>query len=234
MLRRLLWRVMQVGAELGTTFNEVLAPQDVATYGALCSLASFSRPEMKTRIIDNIAFREFLELMPEVRTGTVQLRPQHPPLTISHAATLRQAAVCLRQCIAKCAGSGDGARVLCLQLCNVPAAARGAQTTAGARHAPCGGSLIDIAQLRPAKTCVQIFFCIFVLWQHCCTVILMFDNLSFAGSRRSALQRNSQQSAHSVRHTFHICQPGDDGHGLCHHCRVGIATHLTLTPLSAS
>jgi COP9 signalosome complex subunit 1 len=77
-----------VGAELGTTFNDVLAPQDVATYGALCSLASFSRPEMKTRIIDNIAFREFLELMPEVRTGTVQLRPQHPSLTISHAANI--------------------------------------------------------------------------------------------------------------------------------------------------
>lgn len=61
--------VLQVDAELGATFNEVLAPQDVATYGALCSLASFSRPEMKTRIIDNIAFREFLELMPEVQSA---------------------------------------------------------------------------------------------------------------------------------------------------------------------
>jgi COP9 signalosome complex subunit 1 len=60
---------VQVDAELGATFNEVLAPQDVATYGALCSLASFSRPEMKTRIIDNIAFREFLELMPEVHSA---------------------------------------------------------------------------------------------------------------------------------------------------------------------
>jgi hypothetical protein len=65
--------VIQVGAELGTTFNDVLAPQDVATYGALCSLASFSRPEMKTRIIDNIAFREFLELMPEVQIAIVQI-----------------------------------------------------------------------------------------------------------------------------------------------------------------
>lgn len=55
-----------MGAELGTTYNDVLAPGDVAVYGALCSLASFSRPEMKTRIIDNIAFREFLELQPEV------------------------------------------------------------------------------------------------------------------------------------------------------------------------
>lgn len=56
----------KVGADLGTTWSEVLAPGDVATYGALCSLASFSRPEMKIRLVDNIAFREFLELAPEV------------------------------------------------------------------------------------------------------------------------------------------------------------------------
>ena len=66
-------------AELGTTFNEVLAPQDIATYGALCSLASFSRPEMKTRIIDNIAFREFLELMPEVQMNHLTIIGQSDP-----------------------------------------------------------------------------------------------------------------------------------------------------------
>ncbi len=57
---------MQVGTELGTTYTCVLAPQDVATLGTLCSLASFSRPEMKARLIDNVAFREFLEATPEV------------------------------------------------------------------------------------------------------------------------------------------------------------------------
>ena len=118
---RLLWIVMQVDAELGTTFNEVLAPQDIATYGALCSLASFSRPEMKTRIIDNIAFREFLELMPEVWTNTCRRRSVRILLVRSHAAASGQAA--------ECKGT---THILRLELCHVPAAARGAQTTAGA------------------------------------------------------------------------------------------------------
>ncbi len=56
----------QVSGELGAQYNDVLAAQDVAMCGALCSLASFSRPEMKSRIIDNIDFREHLELVPEV------------------------------------------------------------------------------------------------------------------------------------------------------------------------
>ncbi len=41
--------------------------QDIALYGGLCALASFDRAELKSRIISNITFREFLELAPEVR-----------------------------------------------------------------------------------------------------------------------------------------------------------------------
>lgn len=55
-------------AELGSQFNEVIAPQDVATYGGLCALASFTRQELKEKVVDNIGFREFLELVPEVIT----------------------------------------------------------------------------------------------------------------------------------------------------------------------
>lgn len=33
--------------ELGSNFAEVIAPQDVATYGGLCALASFDRAELK-------------------------------------------------------------------------------------------------------------------------------------------------------------------------------------------
>lgn len=47
--------------------------QDLALYGGLCALASFDRTELKSKVIDNVGFRELLELMPEVRRtgGTV-------------------------------------------------------------------------------------------------------------------------------------------------------------------
>jgi COP9 signalosome complex subunit 1 len=53
--------------ELGSNYSDVIAPQDVATYGGLCALASFDRAELKSKVIDNINFRNFLELVPEVR-----------------------------------------------------------------------------------------------------------------------------------------------------------------------
>ena len=51
---------------MGTSFNEALSPQDIATMGALCSLASLSRPELKRQVVDNLGFREYLEAVPEV------------------------------------------------------------------------------------------------------------------------------------------------------------------------
>ncbi|XP_039051567.1 COP9 signalosome complex subunit 1-like, partial [Hibiscus syriacus] len=58
---------LEVGLELGNSYSEVIAPQDVATYGWLCALASFNRTELKNKVIDNINIRDFLELVPEVR-----------------------------------------------------------------------------------------------------------------------------------------------------------------------
>ncbi|CAN8254067.1 unnamed protein product [Cochlearia groenlandica] len=60
-------KFLDVNPELGNSYNEVIAPQDVATYGGLCALASFDRSELKAKVIDNINFRDFLELVPEVR-----------------------------------------------------------------------------------------------------------------------------------------------------------------------
>ncbi|CAL1379373.1 unnamed protein product [Linum trigynum] len=60
-------KFLEVGPELGNSYNEVIAPQDVATYGGLCALASFDRTELKSKVIDNLNFRNFLELVPEVR-----------------------------------------------------------------------------------------------------------------------------------------------------------------------
>jgi len=48
-------------------FNNVIAPQDVAIYGGLCALSSFDRAELKKKVIDNTVFRNFLELVPEMR-----------------------------------------------------------------------------------------------------------------------------------------------------------------------
>ncbi|GAB4844432.1 COP9/signalosome complex subunit Csn1 [Ancistrocladus abbreviatus] len=60
-------KFLEVGIELGNNYSEVIALQDVATYGGLCALASFDRAELKNKVIDNINFRNFLELVPEVR-----------------------------------------------------------------------------------------------------------------------------------------------------------------------
>ncbi|KAL4379134.1 hypothetical protein GQ457_02G000580 [Hibiscus cannabinus] len=60
-------KFLEVGPELGNSYSEVIAPQDIATYGGLCALASFDRTELKNKVIDNINFRDFLELVPEVR-----------------------------------------------------------------------------------------------------------------------------------------------------------------------
>ncbi|KAL1498555.1 hypothetical protein AB1Y20_013874 [Prymnesium parvum] len=60
-------KFVEVSPELGSAFNDVLSLQDVALYGGLCALASFSRDELKSKLIDNGGFRTLLELFPDVR-----------------------------------------------------------------------------------------------------------------------------------------------------------------------
>ncbi|CAL0315118.1 unnamed protein product [Lupinus luteus] len=60
-------KFLETSPDLGSHYNEVIAPQDVATYGGLCALATFDRTELKNKVIDNLNFRNFLELVPEVR-----------------------------------------------------------------------------------------------------------------------------------------------------------------------
>ena len=48
-------------------FNEVLTPNDVATYGALCALASYDRSQLQTKILEHKTFRSYLELEPHLR-----------------------------------------------------------------------------------------------------------------------------------------------------------------------
>lgn len=49
------------------SFAHVLAPEDVATYGGLCALASLDRPELKRSLLENTTFKGLLDLVPMVR-----------------------------------------------------------------------------------------------------------------------------------------------------------------------
>lgn len=60
-------KFVEVHFDMGSEYADVISPQDVAVYGALCALASFTRQELKQRVLDNVMFRNFLELVPEVR-----------------------------------------------------------------------------------------------------------------------------------------------------------------------
>ncbi|KAK9768855.1 hypothetical protein K7432_000189 [Basidiobolus ranarum] len=53
--------------ELGSNYNEIIAPNDIAIYGGLCALATFDRTELKSKVISNTEFKKFLELEPHIR-----------------------------------------------------------------------------------------------------------------------------------------------------------------------
>ncbi len=57
----------QISSELESAYDDVIAPAEIATYGALLALATYSRRQLRTDLIDNVGFREFLETAPEVR-----------------------------------------------------------------------------------------------------------------------------------------------------------------------
>ncbi|EXJ88370.1 hypothetical protein A1O1_05300 [Capronia coronata CBS 617.96] len=52
---------------LGDSYSEVLTSNDVAVYGGLCALASMTRSELQTKVLENASFRSFLELEPHIR-----------------------------------------------------------------------------------------------------------------------------------------------------------------------
>ncbi|KAJ3415211.1 cop9 signalosome complex subunit [Chytridiales sp. JEL 0842] len=58
---------LEVPFELGSNYSEVISPNDIAIYGTLCALASFERGELKAKILENSAFKQYLELEPQVR-----------------------------------------------------------------------------------------------------------------------------------------------------------------------
>jgi len=59
-------KFIETSFELGNKFNDVIAPEDIAIYGSLCALAEFDRRELKTEVLDNAQFQNYLELVPRL------------------------------------------------------------------------------------------------------------------------------------------------------------------------
>jgi COP9 signalosome complex subunit 1 len=53
--------------QLEGKYSEVISPNDIATYGALCALSTFTRAELKKKVFENSDFKQYLELEPEIR-----------------------------------------------------------------------------------------------------------------------------------------------------------------------
>lgn len=58
---------LSTDVSLGDTFNEIITPNDIAVYGGLCAMASMDREDLQRRVLENTAFRNFLELEPHIR-----------------------------------------------------------------------------------------------------------------------------------------------------------------------
>jgi len=58
---------LRCNSSLGDNYNDVVTSNDIAVYGGLCALASMSRSELQTKVLENTNFRNFLELEPHVR-----------------------------------------------------------------------------------------------------------------------------------------------------------------------
>ncbi|KAI3428534.1 hypothetical protein D9Q98_007357 [Chlorella vulgaris] len=78
-----------VSYELGYSFQEVIAPQDVAIYGALCGMATLTRAELAQRIMHNPFFRELLELVPQVREAVSDFYASKYTSCLNHLDSLR-------------------------------------------------------------------------------------------------------------------------------------------------
>lgn len=71
---------MQVPSEMATQYQDVLSAQDIAVYGGLCALASFDRSELRSHVINNVTFRDYMEVNPEVKLAVSMSAYSHPPL----------------------------------------------------------------------------------------------------------------------------------------------------------
>lgn len=60
-------RFLATSPILGDHFSNVLVAEDVALYGGVCVLATFDRDELKSQVIEGGDFKNFLDLVPNMR-----------------------------------------------------------------------------------------------------------------------------------------------------------------------
>lgn len=60
-------KFLQVSAELGSQYSDVISQQDIGLYACVCALASFDRSELQRLVLSSGPFRHFLEQVPDMR-----------------------------------------------------------------------------------------------------------------------------------------------------------------------
>ncbi|KAJ1565529.1 cop9 signalosome complex subunit, partial [Nowakowskiella sp. JEL0078] len=58
---------LEISFDIGSSYNDVVSPHDVAIYGGLCALAAFDRQDLKSKVFENSDFKQFLDLEPQIR-----------------------------------------------------------------------------------------------------------------------------------------------------------------------
>ena len=63
-----LWKVCVFWCSSSNHFSiQYVSPRDLAIYGCLSALASFDRSDLKSKVMENTDFKQFLELEPQMR-----------------------------------------------------------------------------------------------------------------------------------------------------------------------
>jgi len=60
-------KFLETTFDISNNFSEIISPQDIAVYGGLCALATFDRQDLMRKVLNSAEFKNFLELVPEVR-----------------------------------------------------------------------------------------------------------------------------------------------------------------------
>ncbi|RHY48681.1 hypothetical protein DYB38_003893 [Aphanomyces astaci] len=60
-------KFVECHVDIGDKYKDVIHAEDIALIGGLCAVATFSRAELKDRVMQNPSFKAFLELVPRVR-----------------------------------------------------------------------------------------------------------------------------------------------------------------------
>jgi len=60
-------KFLHISKELSGNFTNVICERDIGLYACLCALAEFGREELKTNILENIDFKFYLDLVPQLQ-----------------------------------------------------------------------------------------------------------------------------------------------------------------------